>query len=125
MAEKKKIACRVCGKLFTPCSYCESKNDEFKWRNFACSLKCAKKYVNDTIAHREELHNKDNKSKVVEIKSTIPSTTAKEKINKYIFNSSAENKMKEKATNKNVKNDKTNIENKEADKETEVTVKTV
>ena len=59
MAEKKKIPCRVCGKLFEPCAYCQSHADVFRWRNFACSRECATKYINDTIAYRESLKNKE------------------------------------------------------------------
>lgn len=55
MAEKKKIPCRVCGELFEPCAYCQSHADVFRWRNFACSIKCATKYINDTNAYRESL----------------------------------------------------------------------
>lgn len=67
MAEKKKkIPCRVCGKLFTPCAYCQAHADVFRWRNFACSRECALKYINDTIAYRESLKNKEN----IEIKDT-------------------------------------------------------
>lgn len=61
MAEnKKKIPCRVCGKLFEPCAYCQSHVDVFRWRNFACSRECAAKYIDDTIAYRESLKNKGN-----------------------------------------------------------------
>ena len=69
MAEKrKKIPCRVCGKLFTPCAYCQAHEDVFRWRNFACSRECALKYINDTIAYRESLKNKDKEN--IEIKET-------------------------------------------------------
>lgn len=61
MDEKKKIPCRVCGKLFKPCAYCQSHADVFRWRNFACSKECATKYINDTIAYRESLKNKEEK----------------------------------------------------------------
>ena len=61
MAEnKKKIPCRVCGKLFEPCAYCQSHADVFRWRNFACSRECAAKYIDETIAYRESLKNKGN-----------------------------------------------------------------
>lgn len=60
MAETKKIPCRVCKKLFVPCAYCQSHADVFRWRNFACSRECATKYIDDTIAYRETLKNKDN-----------------------------------------------------------------
>lgn len=60
MAENKKIPCRVCGKLFVPCTYCQTHADVFRWRNFACSKECAIKYINDTITYRESLKVKSN-----------------------------------------------------------------
>ena len=62
MAEKKKIPCRVCGKLFEPCAYCQSHADVFRWRNFACSREGASKYINDTIVYRESLKNKETET---------------------------------------------------------------
>lgn len=59
MTEKKKIPCRVCGKPFEPCAICQSDNRMFRWRNFACSLECAEKYISDTIAYRESQKQKD------------------------------------------------------------------
>ena len=69
MAEKKKIPCRVCGKLFEPCAYCQSHANVFRWRNFACSRECATKYINDTIAYRESLKNKDDDKIVLDIEN--------------------------------------------------------
>lgn len=63
MTKQKMIPCRVCGKLFKPCGYCQSHSDIFRWRNFACSRECAGKYINDTIAYRE-LQHKNNVSEV-------------------------------------------------------------
>ena len=90
MVKTKKIPCRVCGKPFKPCGYCQSHTDVFRWRNFACSKECATKYINDTIAYRNSL--KDKKYAVVkEIKtdskkeiSTKKSATTRKKINKKI-----------------------------------------
>lgn len=88
MAETKKIPCRVCKKLFVPCAYCQSHSDVFRWRNFACSRECATKYIDDTIAYRESLKNKDNevseKVEVVleEISIKEPITTRKKNIKK-------------------------------------------
>lgn len=85
--KKDKIPCRVCGKLFKPCSYCQSHSDVFRWRNFACSRECATKYVNDTIAYRKSLKNKEgnmiNKAETVakETFNDKPTMTRK-KINK-------------------------------------------
>lgn len=71
MGNKKKIKCRVCGKLFESCTYCQSHSDVFRWRNFACSRECATKYINDTIAYRESLktHNKGKMDKKVDTAS--------------------------------------------------------
>ncbi len=55
MANVKKIPCRVCGKLFVPCAYCQEHSDTFRWRNFACSIECARKYIKDTLDYREAL----------------------------------------------------------------------
>lgn len=60
MSNKKLIPCRVCGKLFEPCTYCQTHADIFRWRNFACSIECAQKYINDTIAYRKSLEKQNN-----------------------------------------------------------------
>ena len=73
MAEKKKIPCRICGKLFEPCAYCQSHADVFRWRNFACSRECATKYINDTIAYRESLKNKETET-IKEVAPVAPVT---------------------------------------------------
>lgn len=69
MSSKKKIPCRVCGKLFVPCSYCQSHADVFRWRNFACSIECATIYVNEAIAYnsnRPMLKREKREEKIVE-----------------------------------------------------------
>ena len=74
MAEKKKkIPCRVCGKLFEPCAYCQDHSDVFRWRNFACSRECAEKYINETIAYRESSRNKETET-VKEVESIVSAT---------------------------------------------------
>lgn len=55
---KKTIPCRICGKNFEPCAYCQSHNDTFRWRNFACSIECAQKYIADTEAYRNSRNTK-------------------------------------------------------------------
>lgn len=88
MSGKKKIPCRVCGKLFEPCSYCQSHADIFRWRNFACSRECAVKYINDTITYRESLkHDKEKTSESIETekidtKFSIKKNTIKRNHNK-------------------------------------------
>lgn len=63
MSEKELIPCRVCGKLFKPCGYCQSHSDIFRWRNFACSRECAAEYMSDAIAYRRVQRNRENESK--------------------------------------------------------------
>lgn len=88
MSNKKMIPCRVCGKLFEPCSYCQSHADIFRWRNFACSRECAAKYINDTIAYRESQKRQVIKSETIETieinskPSTEKSTSLKRKSNR-------------------------------------------
>ena len=67
MANKKMIPCRVCGKEFEPCSYCQSHGDVFRWRNFACSKECAKEYILKAESYREEQKQKRDSKLVEEI----------------------------------------------------------
>ncbi len=96
MSEKKKIPCRVCGKLFAPCVYCQSNTGEFRWRNFACSMKCAKKYIDDTVAYRAALNDTD-KSVVGNTKANLKKLAVIiDKTNKNSF-SGCDEKVKEKS----------------------------
>lgn len=60
MTKQKMIPCRVCGKLFKPCGYCQSHSGVFRWRNFACSRECAEKYIGETIAYRNSFKQSGN-----------------------------------------------------------------
>ena len=106
MEEKKKIPCRVCGKLFEPCAYCQSHADVFRWRNFACSRECATKYINDTIAYRESLKNKEtgtveNKVETIaEEVSTEKTVVTRKKTNKKYSTEIIENTVETKNENK-------------------------
>lgn len=71
---KSLIPCRVCGKLFEPCAYCQSHTDTFRWRNFACSKECAIKYIDDTEKYRKSLHDKENSEIVTQLNTEIYST---------------------------------------------------
>lgn len=78
MSNKKMIPCRVCGKLFEPCATCQTHNEMFRWRNFACSRDCAKKYISETIAYRNSLKNKNRSNNVVTVQSNIVTVESKE-----------------------------------------------
>lgn len=70
MSNKKMIPCRVCGKLFEPCVTCQTHNDMFRWRNFACSRECAEKYISETIAYRNSLKQRRNSDTVESVHET-------------------------------------------------------
>ena len=103
MEEKKKIPCRVCGKLFKPCAYCQSHADTFRWRNFACSIGCATKYINDAIAYRESSKNKEEsiiekvEEEIIDVAIDETTTTRKKskKKNSMYFENEIENKETE------------------------------
>ncbi len=61
--KKKKIPCRVCGQLFEPCATCQSNTNTFTWRHFACSRKCAAKYINQAVQYRESQQLNNNQQK--------------------------------------------------------------
>lgn len=76
--EVKQIQCRVCGKLFTPCSYCSEHNDTFRWRNFACSIECAREYIAKVEAVRSQAKH--------ESKAETPVVTPKQNKKKKFMN---------------------------------------
>lgn len=77
MAKKDKIPCRVCGKLFEPCAYCQEHSDTFRWRNFACSEDCARKYVAEAIEYRAS--QKKEKQGVRKVKNKVEVNTSENK----------------------------------------------
>lgn len=105
MANKKMIPCRVCGKLFEPCSTCQKHNDMFRWRNFACSRECAEKYIAETIAYRNS-SKEDNSSSVAENVVTVESNIKK-----------VDNKVESSNTTKRKYNRKKSTDNVESIKE--------
>lgn len=49
MVQKK---CRICGKMYTPCSYCEGDKMAFHYRTICCSKECAKVYLSNVLKAR-------------------------------------------------------------------------
>lgn len=118
MTEKKKIPCRVCGELFTPCAYCQSHSDVFRWRNFACSIECATKYVNEAIAYRET-QKKLNEAKVENVeKVAVENTTATVEPNTETTKKTTRKKVSTKKIVEDTTNE-TDIKEIEEEKETE------
>lgn len=68
MSYKVQKSCKICGKMFTPCSDCENDKYAFHWRTVACSMECGMKYFkkiedsrNPKISTKEKENiNKDN-----------------------------------------------------------------
>lgn len=85
MGKKKTIPCRICGKSFEPCAYCQSHGEIFRWRNFACSKECATKYINDAIAYRNSLMKK-SEEKTAETYTEKPISVKKKVTKKDLQN---------------------------------------
>lgn len=47
--------CRICGKTYTPCGYCESDKMAFHYRTICCSRDCAKIYLARVLEARGQL----------------------------------------------------------------------
>lgn len=106
MTKQKMIPCRVCGKLFKPCGYCQSHLDTFRWRNFSCSRECAQKYISDTTAYREEQHKNKNITSPMALSVKEEITVEKETSKKMYKKKSTENVNTDTVTVDLRKNDK-------------------
>lgn len=71
MSGKVKKPCRVCGKLFTPCAYCENDRTAFHWRTIACSEECAREYFRRVMEARENKKNAQNSVKSESIATPV------------------------------------------------------
>lgn len=47
--------CRICGKTYTPCGYCEGDKIAFHYRTICCSRECAKIYLTRVLEARGQL----------------------------------------------------------------------
>ena len=54
---KVKKTCRICGKEYTPCSYCESDQMAFHYRTICCSADCARIYLAKVLDARKQSDN--------------------------------------------------------------------
>lgn len=52
---KVKKQCRICGKTYTPCGYCEGDQMAFHYRTICCSRECAKIYLARVLEARGQL----------------------------------------------------------------------
>lgn len=73
MAKVKK-KCRICGKEYTPCGYCENDKMAFHYRTICCSRKCAEVYLMRVLEAREQTDS-------VKMEYTNTDSSMKESIN--------------------------------------------
>ena len=59
MAKTKKI-CRICGKEYTPCNYCENDQMAFHYRAICCSRNCAQVYLARVLGARQKVAPTDS-----------------------------------------------------------------
>lgn len=74
--------CKVCGKMYTPCSTCEKDNSIFHWRTVACSEKCAAIYFERVRKARMPKQETETAIKTDDDKSKIRYVDAKSNTNK-------------------------------------------
>lgn len=54
--------CRICGKTYTPCGYCEGDQMAFHYRTICCSRECAKVYLTKVLEARGQLKKSTSSS---------------------------------------------------------------
>ena len=106
----KMIPCRQCGKMYKPCVFCQEHNDVWRWRNFCCSLECAKKYVKSSRAYREaqnlkaerDVHTTETTVKAVEngVVKDATTTASKKKSAKNATKTTSDEVTNDKETTK-------------------------
>ena len=67
---KAKKKCRICGKEYTPCSYCENDKMAFHYRTICCSRKCAEVYLSRVLEVRQKA-NEIKESEAISQESVV------------------------------------------------------
>ena len=94
LAKAKKI-CRICGKEYTPCSYCENDKMAFHYRTICCSRKCAEVYLARVLEARQNA-NEIKESEAISQESVVINDDAQS----FEQNQIVEEKPKRKYTKK-------------------------
>lgn len=71
--------CRICGKSYTPCGYCEGDQMAFHYRTICCSRECAKVYLARVLEARGQL--KDSTTVIKENSEPEKSEASREELN--------------------------------------------
>lgn len=100
---KVKKKCRICGKEYTPCSYCENDKMAFHYRTICCSRACAQVYLARVLEARksEEAKTSNNISNLVqEVEPLQESDTVNDIKQEVVVNPIPTEKPKRKYTRK-------------------------
>ena len=68
---KVKKKCRICGKEYTPCSYCENDKMAFHYRTICCSRKCAEVYLARVLEARQKVNEIKESDTVSQESATV------------------------------------------------------
>lgn len=68
---KVKKKCRICGKEYTPCSYCENDQMAFHYRTICCSRKCAEVYLSRVLEARKKTTKVNESDSVSQESATL------------------------------------------------------
>ena len=71
--------CRICGKSYTPCGYCEGDQMAFHYRTICCSRECAKIYLARVLEASGQL--KDSTTVIKENSEPDKSEASSEELN--------------------------------------------
>nr|DAT35926.1 MAG TPA: hypothetical protein [Caudoviricetes sp.] len=73
---QKLVPCKICGKPFAPCHYCEEKYGQYNWRAVACCEKHGRQYFHDVMVARGLLsQEKINKRPGDSVRKPLMSST--------------------------------------------------
>ena len=100
-----KKPCRICGKLYTPCSYCEHENTAFHWRAVACSRECAAEYYRRVTAARNKRNDISESSNGLD--SSLVTQLPEKSVETTVIEQSEGNRM---LVKKNKKPKRTDVE---------------
>lgn len=72
--QDRRIPCRVCGKLFTPCNKSTSEIGAFNYREMCCSPECGEQYLHDVMVARGQIKEDVKDTETESAEDTISDT---------------------------------------------------
>lgn len=108
MGKIKKI-CRICGKEYTPCSYCEGDQMAFHYRTICCSRECAKVYLARVIDARKSKEEQSGKIAQNNENEPVPNVSTQSDDTNAVENTDS-NTIKKKRTTRKKKREVKDVE---------------